>query len=124
HVIVGDANMSEISNYLKCGTMAIALSMIEDDFIERDLSLESPVLAYRKVSRDLTCRETFRLKDGRALSAVDLQRGSSPFSRKYSAGRQREPWVDDVMLRWGTVLDQLAKDPMSLDRDLDWVIKQ
>ena len=43
HVIVGDANMSEVSNYLKCGTMAIVLSMIEDDFIERDLSLESPV---------------------------------------------------------------------------------
>ena len=39
----GDANMSEVSNYLKCGTMAIVLSMIEDDFIDRDLSLDSPV---------------------------------------------------------------------------------
>ena len=42
HVIVGDANMSEVSNYLKCGTMAIVLSMIEDDFIDRDLSLDEP----------------------------------------------------------------------------------
>src|SRR5205814_1247771 len=74
HVIVGDANMSEVANYLKVGTMAIVLSMIEDDFIDQDLSLESPVLAYRKVSRDLACAETFRLKDGRSFTAVDVQR--------------------------------------------------
>ena len=45
HVIVGDANMSEVSTYLKCGTMAIVLSMIEDDFIDRDLALDSPVVS-------------------------------------------------------------------------------
>src|SRR5712692_10087378 len=64
HVIVGDANMSEVANYLKVGTMAIVLSMVEDDFIDRDFSLDSPVLALRKVSRDLACREPIRLKDG------------------------------------------------------------
>src|SRR5439155_367387 len=36
----GDANMSEVSNYLKVGTMAIVLSMVEDDFIERDFSVD------------------------------------------------------------------------------------
>src|SRR5262249_36990089 len=50
HVIVGDANMSEVSTYLKVGTMAIVLSMVEDDFIEKDLSIEGPVAAFRKVS--------------------------------------------------------------------------
>ena len=124
HVIVGDANMSEVANYLKCGTMAIVLSMIEDDFIERDLSLESPVLAYRKVSRDMTCRETFKLKDGRSLSAVDLQREFLTLAHAYYRTREHEPWVDDVMARWGSVLDRLARDPMSLDRELDWVIKR
>jgi hypothetical protein len=123
-VIVGDANMSEVTNYLKCGTMAIVLSMIEDDFIERDLSLESPVLAYRKVSRDLTCRETFKLKDGRALSALDLQREFLTLAHAYYRTREHEPWVDDVMARWGSVLDRLAKDPMSLARELDWVAKR
>ena len=79
----GDANMSEVSTYLKCGTMAIVLSMIEDDFIDRDLSLDSPVLAYRRVSRDLACRETMRLKDGRALTAVDLQREFLDLAHRY-----------------------------------------
>src|SRR5262249_8964782 len=123
HVIVGDANMSEVSNYLKCGTMAIVLSMIEDDFIERDLSLENPVLTYRKVCHDLTCRETFTLKDGRSRCAVDLQREFLTLAHAYYRTREHEPWVDDVMARWGSVLDRLARDPMLLERELDWVIK-
>ena len=33
HVIIGDANMSEISTYLKMGTTALVLAMIEDGFL-------------------------------------------------------------------------------------------
>jgi proteasome accessory factor A len=124
HVIVGDANMSELSNYLKCGTMAIVLSMVEDDFIDRDFSLEGPVAAYRKVSRDLACRETLRLKDGRTLTAIDMQREFLALAHRYYADREHEPWVVDVLARWESTLDRLAEDPMQLGRELDWVIKQ
>ena len=34
HVIIGDANMSELSTYLKLGTTALVLSMIEDRFLD------------------------------------------------------------------------------------------
>ena len=74
HVIVGDANMSELTNYLKVGTTAIALSMLEDDFIDRDLTLDNPVQAFRAISRDLACRTPVRMKDGRAMTAVAIQR--------------------------------------------------
>jgi len=124
HVIVGDANMADVSNYLKMGTMALVLSMIEDDYIDRDLSLDGPVLAFRKISRDLACRETIRLKDGRALTAADLQWEYLTRARTYFETRAHEPWVDDVMTRWASVLDRLAKDPDSLDREVDWVIKR
>jgi proteasome accessory factor PafA2 len=124
HVIVGDANMSEVATYLKMGTMAIVLSMIEDDFIDRDLSLENPVLSYRAVSRDLVCRDTLRLKDGRSFTALDIQREFLEMAHRYYRTREHEAWVDDVLARWGGVLDRLARDPMSLDRELDWVIKR
>ncbi len=124
HVIVGDANMSEVATYLKMGTMAIVLGMVEDDFIERDLSLDNPVQAYRRISRDLTCRETVRLKDGRALTAVELQREFLELAHRYYEKTPYEPWVPDVLHRWGHVLDRLASDPTSLDRELDWVIKR
>jgi Pup amidohydrolase len=124
HVIVGDANMSEVANYLKVGTMAIVLSMVEDDFIDRDLSLDGPVVAYRRVSRDLACREPLKLKDGRTATAIDLQRQFLELAHHYYRDREHEPWVEDVMARWETVLDRLAEDPMTLDRELDWVIKR
>ena len=123
HVIVGDANMAEVSTYLKVGTMAIVLSMVEDDFIEHDLAIEGPVGAFRKVSRDLACREVIRLKDGRTISAVDHQREFLALAQRYYRDHEHEPWVREVMARWEHTLDRLADDPMQLGRELDWVIK-
>ena len=50
HVIVGDANLCEVATFLKVGTTAIVLAMIEDDFIDtasgfgarKDFSIVSP----------------------------------------------------------------------------------
>ena len=42
HVIVGDANMSEVATYLKVGTTAIVLAMIEDDALGEDWLLGQP----------------------------------------------------------------------------------
>ncbi len=124
HVIVGDANMSEVTNYLKTGTMAIVLSMVEDDFIDVDLSIDGPVLAYRKVSRDLTCREPIKLKDGQTITAVDVQREFLTLAHRYYRDHEQAPWVRDVLTRWESTLDRLGSDPMQLAREVDWVIKR
>jgi proteasome accessory factor A len=116
--------MAEISTYLKMGTMAIVLSMVEDDFIDRDLSVDQPVQAFRRVSRDLACRDTFRMKDGRTISAIDLQREFLNYAHKYYKDREHEAWVREVMTKWEWTLDRLAEDPMQLARELDWVIKR
>ena len=43
HIIVGDSNMSEYSNFVKVGSTACILRMMEDpDFVLRDLTLEAP----------------------------------------------------------------------------------
>ena len=42
HVIIGDANLAEVSTYLKVGTTALVLSMIEDRFLTADLSVRRP----------------------------------------------------------------------------------
>jgi proteasome accessory factor A len=124
HVIVGDANMSEVTTYLKVGTMAVVLSMVEDDAIDRDFSLEGPVAAYRQVSRDLTCRQPVRLKDGRTLTPIDLQREYVALAHDYYREREAEPWVRDVLTRWERTLDRLEADPLGLNRELDWVVKR
>ena len=43
HVIIGDANLAEISTYLKVGTTALVLAMIEDNYLADDLRIVHPV---------------------------------------------------------------------------------
>src|SRR5262249_19712189 len=124
HVIVGDANMSEFTTYLKVGTTAIVLSMLEDDCIDRELALDNPVQACRTVSRDLDCRAPLRLKDGRSLTAVAMQREFLELAHRYYRDRELDTVTKDVLVRWEYVLDRLEQDPMSLARELDWVIKR
>ncbi|HEV8309926.1 MAG TPA: depupylase/deamidase Dop [Methylomirabilota bacterium] len=124
HVIVGDANMSELTTYLKVGTTGIVLSMLEDDFIDRDLALENPVQSFRQVSRDLACRAPLRLKDGRTVTAVGLQREFLELAHRYYRDRELDTVTKDVLVRWEYVLDRLEQDPMTLSRELDWVIKR
>src|SRR5437868_5022686 len=64
HVIVGDANMSEVSTFLKVGTTSLILKLVEDELLP-DLSLETPVGALHEVSWDPSLRQTVRLRDGR-----------------------------------------------------------
>ena len=73
HVIAGDANLCEVATFLKVGTTAIVLAMIEDGFIDKDLSIVGPVTAMRTVSHDPTCRATVELLDGGRITAVELQ---------------------------------------------------
>jgi proteasome accessory factor A len=124
HVIVGDANMSEVANYLKVGTTAIVLSMIEDDAIDRDLTLDNSVQAFRAVSRDLTCRQPVRLKSGRSATAIDVQREFLELAHRYYRDRELDTVTKDVLVRWEHVLDRLEQDPMTLSREVDWVIKR
>ncbi|RNL86820.1 proteasome accessory factor PafA2 [Halostreptopolyspora alba] len=126
HVIVGDANMSEISSYLKLGTTSIVLSMIEDGFLSVDLSLETPVADLREISHDPTLRHTVRLRDGRRMTAVQLQREYLDQARKYVEdryGTDVDADTADVLDRWESTLDRLAEDPMKLAEELDWVAK-
>jgi proteasome accessory factor PafA2 len=126
HVIIGDANMSEISTYLKLGTTALVLAMIEDRFLARDLSVEAPVAELRAVSHDPSCRYLLTLRDGRKMTAVQLQLEYLELARKYTEdkyGADVDEATADVLARWESVLSRLADDPMQCSLELDWVTK-
>lgn len=123
HVIVGDANMSEYSTYLKVGTMLVILSMIEEGHEIPRLDLEDPVRTMREVSRDLGLKKPVRLADGRELTAIQIQREYLNAAVQYCTSRDTDEITQDVLRRWSLVLDKLEGDPMQLSRELDWVIK-
>jgi Pup amidohydrolase len=128
HVIVGDANLSEVSTFLKVGVTSIVLSMIEDDwFGDRDFSLRTPVQAIRRVSYDLSLREPLELAAGGTITALELQWELFDLARKYSEDRGLsavgEEVGAEVLRRWEAVLTGLETDFMSLSSSLDWVAK-
>jgi Pup amidohydrolase len=122
HVIVGDANLCEVATFLKLGTTAIVLKMIEDGFLP-DLTIVHPVAAIHEVSRDVTLRTTVELSDGRRLTAVQMQWEYFELARKYVDREDDTPENRDVLDRWERVLEGLERDPMELSGQLDWVAK-
>jgi Pup amidohydrolase len=128
HVIIGDANLSEVATFLKVGTTAIVLAMIEDDELPRDLALASPVAAVRRVSHDVGLSGLLELSDGSRMTALEVQWEYLDMARKYAESRGLEPVGEDVggevLRRWEAVLAALETDPMSLSGTLDWVAKK
>ncbi len=126
HVIIGDANLAEISTYLKIGTTSLVLSMIEDRFLGEPLTVDGPVAALRAVSHDPTLRQTLTLADGRTITAVQLQLEYLDLAKKFVEdryGADADAQTVDVLARWESVLDRLERDPMLCASELDWVAK-
>jgi Pup amidohydrolase len=126
HVIIGDANLSEVSTYLKLGTTSLVLAMVEEGFLAVDLSVERPVTSLHEISHDTSLKHLMTLKDGRQLTAVQLQMEYAEQARKFVENRYGsdvDPATADVLERWESVLSRLEADPMSLAAELDWVAK-
>jgi proteasome accessory factor PafA2 len=122
HVIIGDANMSEVATYVKVGSTALVLKMIEDDLLP-DLSLEAPVAALHEVSCDVTCRQTVRLRDGRRIRALEIQWEYLDHAKKFVKETAPTAENTEILQRWETILTGIEDEPLSLHRELDWVAK-
>ncbi len=123
HVIAGDSNMSEYITFVKIGTTVALLQMIEADVVFRDLSLENPIRAIREISHDPSCRRLVRLANGRELSALDIQWEYLERVMRYSRTTGFPAQVEQAIGMWEHLLTGLEKDPMSLNREVDWVMK-
>ncbi len=124
HVIVGDSNMSEYATFLKVGATSILLRMLEDPgVVLRDMTLENPIRAIREISHDPTCRRKVRLANGRELSALEIQAEYLARAQRYHEAKGLSALEEQALGMWEHCLTGIEKDPMSLDRECDWVIK-
>ncbi|MFY1631965.1 depupylase/deamidase Dop [Solwaraspora sp. WMMB335] len=126
HVIIGDANLSEISTYLKVGTTALILTMIEEKALGPDLGIADPVAELKSVSHDPSLSHLMRMRDGRRLTALDLQWAFFERARAFvddRSGDDVDEITADVLDRWENVLERLSGDVMSCAQELDWVAK-
>ena len=123
-VIASEPNMSEYTSYLKIGTTAIMLQMLEENFIDRNLSLYNPIKAIRQISEDATCTQVIELEDGRKATAIELQQEYLSMAKRYFEVREPDDVAKDILEKWEYVLTSLSIDPMQLDQKIDWVIKK
>ncbi len=129
HVITGDANLSEISTYLKVGTAALVLAMISSGGLGTNLRLLRSVPAMQTVSHDPSCTARLELADGRTMTAIQLQQAYLDACSTWHDGpgadlsAEHRDENDDLLNRWQGVLDQLRRDPTELADQLDWVAK-
>ena len=125
HVISGDANLSEIADYLKLGTMDLILDLYEDGKLET-FDLEDSVRAMHAISKDPSFKTRVGVEKLGEMTAVEIQKMYQEAAE--SAYRGRDAMTDDILNRWKFVLDGLeSQDPeksVVLNRWLDWRIKK
>lgn len=126
HVIVGDANLCELATYLKMGTTSLVLALIEGGSLGGDLVLADPVREMHAVSHDSSLTHRLLLRDGRRLTALEIQRhylelATDLAQRQATAGIDEQ--TSDVLTRWDTVLRDLSEDPRIAADRVDWAAK-
>ena len=131
HVIPADANLSHYSNFLKFGTAALVLNLIESSkapFIQ----LADPVYAFQQVSHDLSLSVQLPLAYadadlnlGESVTALQVQRIFLDACRTHEEANPAgvDAQTRQVLELWDEVLTALETDPLSLADRLDWVAK-
>ncbi|MCR1160085.1 proteasome accessory factor PafA2 [Paenarthrobacter sp. UW852] len=129
HVIIGDANLSQASNYLKFGTTAMVLSLIEAGQAPR-IEVHEPVQALQSVSHDTTLTATVRLVDGRRVTALDLQwmyyEAASKLAQEtgVSDSVSGDGHTHGVLSQWESTLTTLGTDLDAAASSVEWVAKK
>jgi proteasome accessory factor A len=123
HVIIGDANMSEVQNLVKLGSAAIILMAIEDGAIPESLRLARPVEACWQVSHDLDLSLPLELAEGGSATALELQGRYLEWARKYAENSELPAPYVQVLDEWESLLVDLADDPLRTADRLDWAAK-
>jgi hypothetical protein len=132
HVILGDSNMSEWASAMKIGTTSLVLDLIERGKAPQ-LEIAQPIDANKSISRDQTYDWIIELKDGRKISAIDVQRiyltaaanidPPSVAAAPYGAAGNNEDrqWI---LGEWENVLNDLERDVMVTRNRVDWAAKK
>jgi proteasome accessory factor A len=132
HVIAGDSNMAETSIFLKMGTTAMVLAMLEDGWLEHRLPkyvVKDPVSAIKIASRDLEFCMKLMTVNNTGASSLEIQHGflndaRDWYEKKYVPEHGKNVEYDEILALWLRTLEMLRRDPLELSTELDcWVKK-
>lgn len=128
HVIVGDANMSEVATLVKVGSTQMLLAMIEVGAFPNNLVIEDPLISMKSVSFDLSLTKGIRLEDGSVETALSIQHSLVEAASRWCASLDhdvvREYRWDEVIVEWKSLLVGLEHDLSEIADRIDWVAKK
>ncbi len=129
HVIVGDSNISDSTSALKVGMTEAVLNCLEDGVRFKNFELDNPIIAIRKVSRDLSGSAVINLASGTTASALEIQ--TSVYEQVIDHYRTNGWFADLDPIRlyvfdlWERALKGLSNHSLdNLATEIDWIAKK
>ncbi len=122
HVIIGDANLSMYSTWLKIGTTALVLqALLNGAPAERVPRVADPIQTLKQISRDRSWKWLCRDAHGYKTSGIDIQRRYLDLVREFCP--DLPPDWQNVVQAWDEVLRDLEEEPLRCADRLDWAAK-
>ena len=123
HLMCGEGVRFELAEYLRFGTTALILRLIDSGLRPGSAVKLDPVPAINRVARDIRCRQKIGRIGGRPATAIDVQRHYLDQVQDEAGNPILPDWTDAVCERWRATLDALESDPLQLAGALDWPTK-
>lgn len=124
HILCGESLGSEHAAWLKVGTTALVLALVDGGANPGDaVHLQSPLSAMQRFASDPTCTATVKSSSGKDLTALAIQRHYLAMVEARLDTRCMPPWARAVCRLWRATLERLATAPDSMASTLDWAIK-
>lgn len=141
HLISGDSNISEYTNYLKIGATSLVLTMIEQGIQFPEIIVENPIKTLKEINHKkidskinglkiITKRpglgKYFSISEEISSSPLEIQGIYLRKAKEFLADNKNlsPPWAEKLANEWEFVLNSLQKDSKSLNKHIDWVIKK
>jgi proteasome accessory factor PafA2 len=129
HVIIGDANMSQVATFVKLGSTSLLLAALEEGGLTGFPSMPRyPVAAVRTFALDPTLQHAVPCEDERTRTAWDFQDElwtlANEFVDRRGAQAVGSPGeVEMILTQWRELLDGVRDDPEAVADRVDWVAK-
>jgi proteasome accessory factor A len=115
HIIAGESLCSQLADYLRVGTTALIVKLVEAGIRPGNaVRLARPLMAMQDYVGDPRCAALAGMAAGTPKTAIEIQRHYLEQVEAYADAPFMPVWTEDVCRRWRHVLDALETDPTSV----------